>query len=94
MADRYVHIVWASATGPIAIYENPSLAFSHARSMSGVEVTSLKIRTSLPSIVLDDLGQDFEEDDNTPLDSPAVAAPARTDDTNTVVIACEDLDDS
>ncbi len=69
------------------------MAYSHARSMLGVEVTSVKIATRLPTIVWDDLGQDFDEDDNTPLDSVIVEAPARTDGTNTVVIDCEDLDD-
>lgn len=69
MADRFVHIVWSSATGPIVAYENPSMAYTHARSMLGVDVASLKITTRLPPVVLEDLGDDFEEDE-TPTDVP------------------------
>lgn len=76
---RFIHIVWSPATGPIDAYENPSMAFGHARSMLGVEVASIKVRTRLPSIVLDDLGHDFEEDDETPV--------------GTIVIDVDDLDE-
>lgn len=63
---RIVHIVFASATGPIAVYANPDLAWAHARSMLGVDVVSIPVSTELPAIVRDDLTEDYDTDDATP----------------------------
>ena len=55
-------------TGPIAAYTNPDLAWTHARSMLGAEMTSMPVSRELPGIVRDDLGTDFGEDE-TPVES-------------------------
>jgi hypothetical protein len=64
---RFVHIVWSAATGPIAVYSNPDLAWTHARSMLGVDVASMPVSAELPPIVREDLDSDFDDDDNTPV---------------------------
>jgi len=62
---RIIHIVWSPATGPIAAYVHPWMALAHARSMLGVEVTTVPVSTELPSLVVDDVSTEFapaEED--------------------------------
>lgn len=79
---RYVHIVWSPSVGPIEAYINPEHAFSHARTMVGVDVTSLAVRDSLPDVVRDDINSDndYEGDEGvTPVDG--------------VVVTVDDIDD-
>ena len=64
---RFVHIVWAP-TGPLAAYTNPELAHAHARTMVGVDVSSVPVSKSLPAIVLEDLGTDYDDEQDTPVD--------------------------
>lgn len=62
--SRILHIVWAPNVGPIAAYRDPSLAYTHARSILGVDVTPCEERDQLPPVVRDDLASaEFEEGD-------------------------------
>jgi hypothetical protein len=71
---RAVHIVWSPATGPIAAYDRPDLAWDHARAMLGVDVAHMEVLDRLPSVVVDDLVSEYDEDaDNvTPPDVIAI----------------------
>ena len=52
----------------MAAYRNASVAFAHAATILGVEVTACELREVLPEIVRDDLAveAEFESDDDTP----------------------------
>jgi len=65
VATKVVHVVWSPA-GPVAAYRNPELAWAHARSMLGVDVSSCELRDTLPEVVVDDLESDFDDNDDTP----------------------------
>jgi hypothetical protein len=62
-----IYIVWSSATGPIACYEDPNLAYAHARTMVGVEVAALPIARSVPEIVREDMTSEYDGDEDTPV---------------------------
>lgn len=67
-----LYIVWSPTSGPLAAYELPELAYAHARTMVGVEVTACERRADLPTIVRDDLLTEFEGDDDTPVTEVAI----------------------
>lgn len=60
------HVLWSPQSGPICAYEDPSLAFAHASTMLGVEVSAVEIREELPEIVLRD-AESYDEGDTTPV---------------------------
>jgi len=60
------HVLWSPQSGPICAYEDPSLAYAHARTMLGVEVSAVEIRDALPEIVLQD-AESYDEGDTTPV---------------------------
>lgn len=66
---RIVHIVWSPATGPIASYANPDLAWTHARTITGADVASMPVSTELQDSTRDDLERDFDGND-TPVEEP------------------------
>lgn len=49
-------------------YLNPELAFTHARTMLGVDVSSLEVSHQLPDTLHEDLSEEFGADDDTPLE--------------------------
>lgn len=62
---KIIHVVWAP-TGPIVGYYDPTIAHAHARTMLGVDVTSIELRDSLPDVVREDLSEEWEGDEDTP----------------------------
>ena len=66
-APKIVHVLWSPQAGPMAAYRNASLAFAHAQTIIGVEVTACELRETLPDVVRDDLAIEHEfEGDDTP----------------------------
>lgn len=65
---RIVHVLWSPQTGPICGYDNPSLAYIHARTMLGVEVSTVEIRATLPEIARQDIEIEYEGDEVTPVE--------------------------
>ena len=63
---RVIHIVWAKETGPVAAYFDPTMAWTHARTMLGVDVMSCEVREQVPDIVREDLQVEWEGDEDTP----------------------------
>lgn len=63
--SKYAHVLWSPQTGPICAYQDPSLAFAHAATMLGVEVTSVELRMELPEIVLQET--EYDGGDTTPV---------------------------
>lgn len=63
---RVIHIVWAKETGPVAAYTDPTMAYTHARTMLGVDVSTCEIREQVPDVVRDDLEVEWDSDDETP----------------------------
>jgi hypothetical protein len=68
VAKTYIHIVWSPQLGPMAAYTNPELAFTHARTMLGVDVGSLAVSDRLPDTLHEDLSEEFEGNDETPVE--------------------------
>lgn len=65
---RELHIVWHPVTGPIAAYENPSLAHAHAENMVGVRVSPCELLSRLPDVVLEDrVSREYDTEDETPV---------------------------
>lgn len=65
--SRILHVLWSPQTGPICAYEDPSLAWAHARTMLGVDVTGVEVRADLPEIVRQDVVSDYDGDEITPV---------------------------
>lgn len=63
---RILHVLWAPNVGPFVGYWNPSIAWSHARTMAGVQVEQIEVREELPPIALEDISAEFDGDDETP----------------------------
>ena len=63
----HVHVLWSPQSGPICAYEDPTLAWAHARTMLGVEVSGTELRAELPEIVKSDMESDYEGDEPTPV---------------------------
>lgn len=63
---KKLHIVWSPQVGPIAAYTDPTKAYTHARTMLGVNVSACDLLEQLPPIARDDVVSDFEGDDDTP----------------------------
>jgi hypothetical protein len=60
-------VLWSAQTGPICAYEDPSLAWAHARTMLGVEVSGVEVRADLPEIVRQDMSSEYDGDEITPV---------------------------
>jgi hypothetical protein len=60
-------VLWSPQTGPFCGYEDPTLAWSHARTMLGVEVTSVEVRVELPEVVRQDMSSEYDGDEITPV---------------------------
>lgn len=74
---RLVHVIWSPQSGPICAYEDPILAHEHAKTMLGVTVSSVELRTELPEIARADLATKFDdqfEGDPTPVDEIPIDA--------------------
>lgn len=70
---RYLHVVWAPNVGLLAGYRNPELAYAHARTMVGVDVSAVEIREDLPDDARDDVeSEEYAEDEVTPVDGVVV----------------------
>jgi hypothetical protein len=70
-------VIWSPQTGPICAYEDPVLAHEHAKTMLGVQVASVELRSELPAIARDDLVSKFNdqfEGDSTPVDEIPIDA--------------------
>lgn len=63
---KILHIVWSPTTGPIVAYSDSSVAFAHARTITGAEVGSCELRAQLPEVVRDDIQSEWEDDEQTP----------------------------
>jgi hypothetical protein len=93
--SRNVHILWSPQTGPICAYEDGILAHAHARTMLGVMVATIELRTDLPEIARNDLAADFDSqfEDETPVDEipfNALEDAARTDEPDTSIVDPEE----
>lgn len=60
-------MLWSPQAGPFCGYEDPTLAWAHARTMLGVEVTSVEVRADLPEIVRQDMSSEYDGDEITPV---------------------------
>lgn len=71
--SRTLHVVWSPNVGPAVGYWDPTLAWTHARTMLGVDVAQIEVRDTLPEIVRTDLdvAQESEFDDSG--DTPVIA---------------------
>jgi hypothetical protein len=47
---RVVHVLWSPQSGPICAYEDPTLAWDHAKAMIGTKVSEVELRHALPEI--------------------------------------------
>lgn len=66
-APKIIHVLWSAQSGPLVAYRNASLAFAHAQTIVGVEVSACELREQLPEVVRDDLAVDAEfENEDTP----------------------------
>jgi hypothetical protein len=67
MLPKIVHVLW-SPVGPIVGYSDPTKAWSHARTMLGVDVAQIEVRDDLPEVVRDDIHTEWEanDEDDTP----------------------------
>jgi len=65
---KILHVLWSAQSGPIAGYADPTKAWTHARTMLGVDVAQVEIRDQLPEVVRDDIEIEWSatEDDDTP----------------------------
>lgn len=63
-------MLWSPQTGPICAYESPVIAYTHGRTMLGVQVTEVELRIELPEVARDDLVAELDErfEDATPVD--------------------------
>jgi hypothetical protein len=63
-------VLWANQSGPIVAYWDPAQAWTHARTMLGVNVAQVEVRDELPDIVRDDLQSEWESDseNDTPIE--------------------------
>ena len=66
-------------------YANPTLAWTHARTMLGVDVSQVEIHTELPEIAHEDIESDYDGEEITPVEP--------VDDLSATVIAIDDIDD-
>jgi hypothetical protein len=64
---RVAHVLWSPQSGPICAYDDPSLAWEHAGTMLGVQVSSVEVRDELPEIVRGGAAGDDDEDDTEPI---------------------------
>lgn len=72
-AKATIHVVWAPNVGPLIAYYDPTKAWTHARTILGVDVIQVELRDDLPEVVRDDLEDDMFSDDETPrVDNPRV----------------------
>jgi hypothetical protein len=62
--SRLVHVLWSPQSGPICAYEDPIMAWNHAATMLGVEVTGVELRVELPEVARP---TEYEDDDPTPV---------------------------
>jgi hypothetical protein len=85
MVPRILHVLWSPQSGPICAYENPSLAWTHARTMLGVDVTQITLHTELPEIAREDIESEYNGEEITPVES--------VEDLAATVIAIDDIDD-
>lgn len=65
--SRIVHVLWSPQTGPLCGYDDPTLAWTHARTMLGVDVTGVELRYDLPAIARQDMEADYDGDEVTPV---------------------------
>lgn len=82
---RILHVLWSPHSGPICAYENPSLAWAHARTMLGVDVAQIALHTELPEIAREDIESDYDGEEITPVEP--------VEDLSTTMIAIDDIDD-
>jgi hypothetical protein len=86
VVPRILHVLWSPQSGPICAYANPSLAWTHARTMLGIEVSQVALHTELPEIVHEDLESDYNGEEITPVEA--------VEDLSATVIAIDDIDDA
>ncbi len=60
-------MLWSPQGGPICAYEDPTLAWGHANTMLGVDVSQIELRDELPEIVREDIERHYEDDETTPI---------------------------
>jgi len=65
--DGRIYVVWSPATGPLVAYMTPEHAYMHARTMVGVDVGVCELRTEVSEAVRDDLTDEYEGDEITPV---------------------------
>jgi hypothetical protein len=87
VATKILHVLWSPQSGPLCAYWNPAKAWTHARTMLGVEVASIELRVDLPEIVKDDIENELFSEDDTPDMNKAV----RTKTTKMLPLEVEEL---
>jgi len=65
--SRFVHVLWSPQSGPICGYDDPTLAWAHARTMLGVEVSGVEVRDQLPEVARQDMEAEYDGDEVTPV---------------------------
>ena len=65
--SRILHVLWSPQSGPICAYEDPTLAWKHANTMLGVEVSQIELRDDLPKVARDDIERGYDDDETTPI---------------------------
>lgn len=62
-----LYVLWSPQSGPICAYDDHALAYAHASTMLGVEITRIDIRTALPDVVRDDMAAEYDKNEPTPV---------------------------
>jgi hypothetical protein len=83
--SRILHVLWSPQSGPICAYEDPTLAWEHARVMLGVDVAQVEFHDVLPEVVRDDVASDYNGEEITPVEPV---------DDRATAIAIDDIDDA
>ena len=64
--DHVTLVVPKGTAPPLYVFAPAGCAFTTANTMLGVDVLTVPVLYELPEHVREDLGRDFDEDDNTP----------------------------
>lgn len=83
--SRILHVLWSPQSGPICAYEDPTLAWEHARNMLGVDVSQVELHTELPEVVREAV-EGYSNEDVTPVEP--------VDNLAATTIAIDDIDDA
>lgn len=73
--SRVVHVLWSPQSGPLCAYEDPVLAWTHARTMLGVQVALVDLREELPELARTDMEDEYDGDEATPVGEETVPVP-------------------